>query len=401
MNYALKDTLQASFSGEWGNDCISGEGVAVLRTTNFTNVGDISYCNVVERDITDGKIQKKKLQVGDIILEKSGGTKNTPVGRVVYFDRADKIYLCNNFTQVLRPNSQIVDGKYLFYCLYAKYQFHVTDGLYNKTTGIQNLQMDRYFNLQIPVVDKEQQYKICKQLDALRAAIEKKKQVLRKFDDLVKSQFIETFLNRGFQRVALEKVSHGKGEYGAASASVEYIPSRPRYVRITDINDDGTLNDDRVCSVNLSDDSDYKLEYGDFLFARMGATVGKTYVYKTGNQIFAGYLIRYKLNTDKINPYYLYSYTKTPEYESWVQLNQSGAAQPGINAKKYGSLQIPLPPMALQNQFAAFVEQTDKSKVLMEQARKLVQILIKLILNIGTIEKSIQICYNGHRKEVV
>lgn len=82
--------------------------------------------------------------------------------------------------------------------------------------------------------------------------------------------------------MTMDEVSLGKGEYGAGSASIEYDPERPRYVRITDINDDGTLNNDFVSSINLEDDEVYKLHYGDFLFARMGATVGKTYAYKSG-----------------------------------------------------------------------------------------------------------------------
>ena len=170
------------------------------------------------------------------------------------------------------------------------------------------------------------------------------------------------FIGQGYPTKTIDEVSLVKGEYGAQSASVEYDPSRPRYVRITDINDDGTLNDDFVSSINPIDDEQYRLEYGDFMFARMGATVGKTYAFIEGNQIFAGYLIRYKLNQEIINPRYLYWYTRLDEYWNWVKLNQSGAAQPGINAKKYGSLQVPVPPMELQEQFAAFVKQTDKSK---------------------------------------
>ena len=92
------------------------------------------------------------------------------------------------------------------------------------------------------------------------------------------------------------------------------------------------------------------------------STVGKTYAFIEGNQIFAGYLIRYKLNLNVIDPRYLYWYTRLDEYWNWVKLNQSGAAQPGINAKKYGSLQVPVPPMELQEQFATFVKQVDKSK---------------------------------------
>lgn len=170
------------------------------------------------------------------------------------------------------------------------------------------------------------------------------------------------FVDRDYPLIVLDELSLGKGEYGAQSASIDYNSSRPRYVRITDINDDGTLNDDMVSSANVEDDKQYKLSYGDFMFARMGATVGKTYAYKSGNQIFAGYLIRYRLNLEKIMPEYLYAYTKLDEYRNWVLLNQSGAAQPGINAKKYGSLRVPVAPLKEQKAFVKFVNQVDKSK---------------------------------------
>ena len=153
-----------------------------------------------------------------------------------------------------------------------------------------------------------------------------RKEQLAKLDLLVKARFVELFIGKGYPTKTVDEVSLGKGEYGAQSASVEYDPARPRYVRITDINDDGTLNDDVVASINPADDEQYKLEYGDFMFARMGATVGKTYAFVEGNQIFAGYLIRYRLNREFINPRYLYWYTRLDEYWNWIKLNQSGAA---------------------------------------------------------------------------
>ena len=153
-----------------------------------------------------------------------------------------------------------------------------------------------------------------------------RKEQLAKLDLLVKARFVELFIGKGYPTKTVDEVSLGKGEYGAQSASVEYDPARPRYVRITDINDDGTLNDDVVASINPADDEQYKLEYGDFMFARMGATVGKTYAFVEGNQIFAGYLIRYRLNREFIDPRYLYWYTRLDEYLNWVKLNQSGAA---------------------------------------------------------------------------
>jgi len=215
---------------------------------------------------------------------------------------------------------------------------------------------------------------------AVDVLISLRKQQLSKLDELVKSRFIELFVGKGYPTKTVDEVSLGKGEYGAQSASSAYDPTRPRYVRITDINDDGTLNDDVVSSANFDDDEQYKLEYGDFMFARMGATVGKTYAFIEGNQIFAGYLIRYRLNPELINPRYLFWYTRLDEYWNWVKLNQSGAAQPGINAKKYGSLQIPLPPIEEQNAFATFVEQTDKSKLAIQKSIEKLETLKKALM---------------------
>lgn len=228
--------------------------------------------------------------------------------------------------------------------------------------------------------DEQHQENIVSVLSKIETVISARKRELELLDDLIKARFVEMFVSKNYPLVSLDDLSIGRGEYGAQSASIEYDSSRPRYVRITDINDDGTLNDDFVSSSNTDDDKQYKLIYGDFLFARMGATVGKTYAYKEGNQIYAGYLIRYKLNLDKVMPEYLCAYTRLEEYWNWVKLNQSGAAQPGINAKKYGSLQIPVPPLSEQKAFQSFVSQVDKSKVAVQKAIDEAQLLFDSLM---------------------
>ena len=232
--------------------------------------------------------------------------------------------------------------------------------------------------IELPSIDEQKV--IVDILEKAKNVLDMRNEEISKLDDLIKARFVELFVDKGYPLVALDDLAIGKGEYGAQSASVEYDPMRPRYIRITDINDDGTLNDDVVSSANVEDDEHYKLSYGDFMFARMGATVGKTYAYKSGNQIFAGYLIRYKLNLGKIMPEYLYTYTKLDEYKNWVVLNQSGAAQPGINAKKYGSLQIPVAPLEEQRDFTDFVHQVDKSKVVVQRALYETQILFDSLM---------------------
>ena len=223
-----------------------------------------------------------------------------------------------------------------------------------------------------------EQKMIVSRLDTIQALINQKQLQIKRLDELVKARFVEMF-NSETKRELLQNLSIGKSGYGAASASVPYNPNRPRYIRITDINDDGTLNNDYVCSINKSDDGVFRLQKGDFLFARMGATVGKTYYYRGGNQIFAGYLIRFKLDLEKILPEYLYAYTQTEEYLDWVKLNQSGAAQPGINAQKYSSLQIPIADIAEQTEFVYFVKQIDKSKFVLSNELTMCDFHIRLI----------------------
>ena len=132
-------------SGEWGTDDNTGDGIPVLRTTNFTNEGIVNYKNVVTRIITKGNIKKKYLRDGDIIIEKSGGSDKQPVGRVVYFDGPENTYLFNNFTSLLRVKDQTKwYPKYVFYSLLFNYRRGGTRAFQNKTTGLHNLKIDDF-----------------------------------------------------------------------------------------------------------------------------------------------------------------------------------------------------------------------------------------------------------------
>lgn len=320
-------------------------------------------------------IDQGQIDIAGYTNETEGLYENVPA--IVFGDHTRAIkyvdrpcFLGADGVKLLKAKIPDANHRYLYYVL--------------KNARIPNTGYNRHFKwlkeLEIPLPDAQTQTDIVGILDELEDVLSLRKQQLAKLDELVKSRFIELFISKGYATKTVDEVSLGKGEYGAQSASTEYDPTRPRYVRITDINDDGTLNEDVVSSINPDDDEQYCLKYGDFMFARMGATVGKTYAFITGNQIFAGYLIRYRLNLKLINPRYLFWYTKLDGYWNWVRLNQSGAAQPGINAKKYGSLQIPVPPIELQNRFAAFVAEVDKSKLAIQQSLEKLETLKKALM---------------------
>ena len=186
----LKELINKPISGEWGSD---GEGIKVLRTTNFTNKGVINFKNVISRDISTKIIEQKRLLKGDIIIEKSGGSPTQPVGRVVYFDE-DGDYVCNNFTSILRPKSEKVFPKYLHYLLFSNHKFGVTKMFQNKTTGIINLQLTRYLEKsKIPLPPIETQKYFAQILDDAAALRDKTEQLLKEYDALAQSIFLDMF----------------------------------------------------------------------------------------------------------------------------------------------------------------------------------------------------------------
>lgn len=186
----LANIIEEQISGEWGED---GDGVAVLRSTNFTNEGRLNLDNVVQRSIDKKKVEKKKLLLGDSIIEKSGGSPDQPVGRVVYFDIEEGTFLCNNFTSILRPNKE-VHPRYFFWFLFYNHQLKRTLRYQNKTTGIINLQLARYLEeTKIPLPSIAVQKKIADILDKADSLRQKDKQLLKLYDDLAQSVFYEIF----------------------------------------------------------------------------------------------------------------------------------------------------------------------------------------------------------------
>ena len=150
------------------------------------------------------------------------------------------------------------------------------------------------------------------------------------------------------KRYKLKELSLSKLEYGSSAAACEY-DGKTRYVRITDIDNEGNLGTD-VVSPNSVDDK-YLLNDGDVLFARTGATVGKTYLYRSsaGRCIYAGFLIRVVPNQEIIRPDYLYYFTKSPQYKGFIQSSMKVVAQPNINAKQYGDLEFNVPSLEEQD----------------------------------------------------
>jgi type I restriction enzyme S subunit len=135
------------------------------------------------------------------------------------------------------------------------------------------------------------------------------------------------------------------GKYGIPASAEKFDINKTRYLRITDISEDGELLNNDVKSVSAPDIDKYILKEGDIVFARTGNSTGKSYYHesKNGDLAFAGFLIKYSLDKTKINPKYLKFFTITNEYKTWVKNLSVGSTRGNINAQTFGDCPISVP----------------------------------------------------------
>jgi len=175
--------------------------------------------------------------------------------------------------------------------------------------------------------------------------------------------------------------------YGAAEPAIDGVPNDDvRYVRITDIDDIGNLLDDEWKTVATIDNS-YVLKNGDFLFARSGNTVGKSFLYnekKHGKAIFAGYFIRFRFDHEKLNPLFLLYYSKSVMFNIWKNSLIRVMGQPNINAEEYKNLLIPNISLARQDQIVSkiktLLEAQEAKRAEIEQKRGEIEKIIEKVL---------------------
>jgi len=140
--------------------------------------------------------------------------------------------------------------------------------------------------------------------------------------------------------------------YGANVSKGPFQPGGIRYVRITDILPDGSLESDEVVGIEREAGLPYLLQTGDIVFARSGATVGKSYVYSSadGPCAHAGYLVRFRPDPSRLSVNFLGQLAQTERYWRWIRDSQRAQAQPNINASEYSQMLIPLPPVSEQQE---------------------------------------------------
>ena len=354
-----------ALAGEWGTDDESGEGIPVLRTTNFTNEGTVDYNNVVTRTIIKKNLEEKYLRAGDIIIEKSGGSDKQPVGRVVYFDGPENTYLFNNFTGLLRVKEQTKwFPKYVFYSLYGNYRRGGTRPFENKTTGLHNLKTDGYVSrYEVAETSFSKQVEISSQLDKLHSIIKMREDEVIKLDDLIRARFVEMF---DLSNCAYKSL-------GECTDFVDYRGHTP------ELSDEGTIRMINAKSVGKGffkyvDEFITEKTYeswmhrgfgypGDILFVTEGHTFGNTCLIPKDMTKFAlGQRVITIKGRDEIENAFLCSYMQTDMFWKDINVYRTGGTAQGIRSKDLIKVMVPIPPIEQQKDFVKFVNQVDKSK---------------------------------------
>lgn len=144
--------------------------------------------------------------------------------------------------------------------------------------------------------------------------------------------------------ITLSDVSvNGRGYYGIGASAVPFSDDLYTYLRITDINDDGTLNMADLKSVDDEKACEYLLQPNDIVFARTGASTGRNYFYdgSDGKFVYAGFLIKFSIDPSKINPKYVKYFCLSQQYKDWIHSFNTGSTRGNINAQTLGKMPIP------------------------------------------------------------
>jgi len=151
------------------------------------------------------------------------------------------------------------------------------------------------------------------------------------------------------------------GIYGIPAIAEEYDEKKTRYLRITDVSEDGCLLNADLKSVSSENIEKYILNEGDIVFARTGNSTGKTYYHekKNGQLAFAGFLIKYSLDPKKLNPKYLRYFTISNEYRTWVTNLSLGSTRGNINAQTFSNLPLTLPTRVQQDTLVKILSALD------------------------------------------
>lgn len=371
-------------------DCISIVGATPSKfhgTKKYISTGAVATTEIDESEVVEVTYEDRpsranlSAEAGDILFAKMQGTRKT----LLLDSETEKNIYSTGFYAV-RANPEVITTECLYYLIDSELFLAQKDKNCSGATqkAITNGGMAK---IEISVPPLSEQGILVDKLKHLTQLIADKKKQLNLFDEIIKSRFIEMFGTLSCNehhypmcalKYACRKITDGKhgGCEQEYNSGYYYVGAREIY--------DGEIHYGTAPQIVRGDfEKDYRrcnLEQGDFVLVNTGATIGKSAIAKhplTERTLLQKSVAMFKVKTELISAVFLKCcYDANPE----MYTVKSASAQPNLLLSRINSTQIYLPPIELQRQFAAFVEQVDKSKFEIQQSLEKLEILKKSLM---------------------
>jgi len=345
----IERNQQAPMSDEYplmafiANEGVAPKGERYDRSALVTDTVNKLYKKTEKGDFI---YSSNNLETGSIGLNKYGKACISPVYSI--FEPtgiADSDFLGRRLVRKDFINAMV---KWRQGVIYGQWRIHESD----------------FLKIEITVPSVEEQRKIGAYLDQLDNLITLHQRECISFTARAGRRILTANKKRNTSSWEQRKLSEmcGTFEYGLNAAAKEF-DGKNKYIRITDIDDasrEFLLSDLSSPDICLDGMSKYLLSSGDIVFARTGASVGKTYIYRENDGIvyFAGFLIRAKVNQDN-DAEFVFQSTLSPSYEKYIRITSQRSGQPGVNAQEYGEYDLFAPSKEEQQRIGHFLRGID------------------------------------------
>jgi len=347
-------------------------GVAIISPKDITldEKIDFSDCKFITREAHELNRKKTDLKPGDLVFTRIGAL----LGKVCIVESWMPQFSILHSAAMIRADESIIQSEYLMYFIKShQFQSQIKNEI--QSIGVPDLGLEKIkrFKIVYPT-NKKVQRRIAQILSTVDGVIGKTRAAIAKYKAIKQGMLHDLFTRgidvntgrlrpkyedapelykesklgwvpREWEVERLEDLCSEKPTYGINAAAVDFTHQLPTYIRITDIDEEGNFSKTGRKCVDSPFSGQYILKKGDLVFARTGATVGKTYLYneEDGILVFAGFLIKVSPNEELLDYNFLKFLTETSYYLNWVVLMSQRSGHPGFNGNEYGNLQVPKP----------------------------------------------------------
>lgn len=401
----LRSLLEKQFSGDWGSD--EGEqAVSVLRSTNFTSSGALDFSDVATRYFSQEKAETFGLQKGDLLVERSGGGPDQPVGRIGFITEDIPGGTVSNFVQVLRPDPEKVDPDFLGWVLYELQSTGIIERVQQQSTQMRNLNWRDYQRLLLPWPDPTEQRRIAAALKLADDAIAKAKAELEATRELKRSlmhtlfvsgmpgrhsEFVETKIGpvpKGWEVKRIGKVLIESPIAGTSPQSRPDPPGTP-ILNVSCVKG-GVCDPSQVTYVDVTDDDieRYRAEVGDFYVLRGNgnrdyvATGGLLREAPPENSIYSDKLIRLRFDSEKVASRFIPYMWQSPAFLTRLQSKaESGSGLWMMSKRDIVREFFAYPPIPEQEEIVTLLDGVETHAIALENKCNALQQVKKSLLH--------------------